>query len=342
MGPAPARSSSAEPDPPSGRSSWLRAQVAQVGLAAVITLLVLLFAGREPRFLSPSTVSLIFRYYSPVAILALGMTFVVLTGGIDLSVGYVMMLVMFLTAVLARDVMPASLALAASAGFALALGAVVGAGVGVLRIPPFILTLSTMVGAYGATLLLSGNQSITRLDPLLTALGGASFELGGMRFPGMLLVVVAAYAVAALVLRRSSYGRAIHALGGNREAARLNGLPVARLEASAYVVMAACCWLAAWMQLGINRTADPKVALSDSLELSAIAMVVIGGTRLAGGVGGVGGTFLGFLLLSILAVGLPYLGNQFGDVSWRKIVQAGVILAGALLDALQRRMSSRT
>jgi ribose transport system permease protein len=95
------------------------------------------------------------------------------------------------------------------------------------------------------------------------------------------------------------------------------------------------------MQLGINRTADPKVALSDALELNAIAMVVIGGTSLTGGRGGVGGTALGAVLLAMLFNGLPMLGGQFGDTSWRKLVQAGVIFLGAVLDAVQRRVLKR-
>lgn len=310
----------------------------QAGIAAVILLLVILFACIQPRFLSPATLALVFKYYSPLAVLALGMTFVILTGGIDLSVGYVMMLLMFVMAGLAKrwGVDPI---LALGAGFlsALTLGAAVGSAVALARVPSFVITLATMVGSYGATLLLSGNQSLTDLPPTLLAVGSADFSLGGVRFPLMLPVVVGLYSLAGLVLRRTAYGRYLYAVGSNREAARLNGIPVALVEGSAYGVSAACCWLAAWMQLGINRTADPKVALSDSLELNAIAMVVIGGTSLAGGRGGIGGTALGAALLALLFNGLPMLGGQFGDTSWRKLVQALVISIGAGLDAVQRR-----
>lgn len=323
-------------------AALLRRWATPLGLLLVIGGLATVFALLQPRFLSTETVALIFRYYSPVAVLALGMTFVILTGGIDLSVGYVMMLLMFVMAVAATRLgMPPAAALGAGLGTALLLGLGVGAAVAWARIPPFIITLAGMVGAYGATLLLSGNQSITGLPPLLEWLGGTHFELAGARLPLMLPVVVFLYASGAVALRCTTYGRALYAVGSNREAARLNGIRVVPVEASAYVAMAACAWLASWMQLGINRTADPKVALSDSLELNAIAMVVIGGTSLAGGRGGVGGTALGALLLAMLFNGLPMLGGQFGDTSWRKLVQAGIILVGAGLDTAQRALARR-
>jgi ribose/xylose/arabinose/galactoside ABC-type transport system permease subunit len=314
----------------------------QLVVLAMVLLLTFAFWRVQPLFVTPNTLAQIFRYYSPVAVLALGMTFVVLTGGIDLSVGFLMMLLMFVIAWVAKQGgAPPVLALAAGLGVAAAIGAAVGACVAVARIPPFIVTLAVMVGAYGATLLISGNQSITGLPPELLALGGTQLPFLGATFPLTLPVVVALYGAAALLLSRTRYGRYLYAVGSNREAARLNGVPVRWIEASVYVAMGVCAWLAAWMQLGINRTADPKVALSDNLELNAIAMVVIGGTSLTGGRGGVGGTALGAVLLSMLFYGLPMLGGQFGDTSWRKLVQAAVIFLGAGLDALQRRYWQR-
>jgi ribose transport system permease protein len=308
----------------------------------VIVVLAFLFWRIQPRFLSWTTVSLIFKYYSPVAVLALGMTFVILTGGIDLSVGFLMMFLMFVMAKLAAaSGLPPGAAILAGLAAACAVGACVGACVALARIPAFIITLAVMVGAYGATLLISGNQSIGSLPPALEWLGASEFTLLGQRFPLMMPVVIALFALAALVLRRTAYGRYVYAVGSNRDGARLNGIPVNGIEVSVYVVSAVCCWLAALMQLGVNRTADPKVALSDSLELNAIAMVVIGGTSLTGGRGGVGGTALGAVLLAMLFNGLPMLGGQFGDTSWRKLVQAAVIFLGAALDAAQRYWARR-
>jgi erythritol transport system permease protein len=103
----------------------------------------------------------------------------------------------------------------------------------------------------------------------------------------------------------------------------------------AYVISGVCCWVAALMQIGINRNADPKVALSDSLELNAIAIVVIGGTSLAGGRGRMLGTALGALLLALVFYGLPLIG--INEPSYKKMIQGGIILLGAVLDAVQRR-----
>ena len=315
---------------------------AQLALVAVILALVGLFSRLNPGYFSPTTLSFIFRYYSPLAVLALGMTFVILTGGIDLSVGFLMMFLMFVMAGLTNLAGWGPLpAIAAGLGAALLTGGGVGACVSLARIPPFIITLAVMVGAYGGTLLISNNQAITSLPPALEWLGASSFYVGAERFPMTLPVVVLLYVFCALVLKRTRYGRYLHAVGSNREAARLNGVPVGWVEGSAYAVMGACCWLAAVMQLGLNHTADPKVALSDSLELNAIAMVVIGGTSLTGGGGGVGGTALGAALLAVLFNGLPALGGAFGETSVRKLVQAGVILLGAVLDAVQRRVWKR-
>ncbi len=309
-----------------------------IGIACVLLGLVVVFSVVQPRFLSPTTLSLIFRYYSPVSVLALGMTFVILVAGIDLSVGFLMVLLMFVmaTAVTKGGIPPVG-ALLLGLVSAVVVGVASGAAIAVARMPPFIVTLAVMVGANGATLLLSGNQSVGNLPPELLALGSSEVQLLGHPFPLTILLVPALYAGAALFLRRTRSGRALVAVGANREAARLSGLPIRRLEASAYVFMAICCWLAAWIQLGVNRTADPKVALSDSLELNAIAMVVIGGTSLSGGRATLAGTALGALLLAVLFNGLPMLGGQFGDTSWRKLVQAAVILAGACLDVIQRR-----
>lgn len=305
----------------------------------IILILIGVFSRLSPGYASPSTLSFIFRYYSPLAMLALGMTFVILTGGIDLSVGFLMMFLMFVMAALAKNhgVSP-PLALLAGLGAGAAIGGFVGMCVALARIPPFIVTLAVMVATYGGTLLISGNQSITNLPPALEWLGGESFQVGVERFPVSLPVVVALFAIAALVLKRTAYGRHLYAVGSNREAARLNGVKVGWIEASAYIWMGVCCWLAALMQMGLNHTADPKVALSDSLELNAIAMVVIGGTSLTGGRGGVGGTALGAMLLAVLFNGLPTLGGAFGETSVRKLVQAGVIFLGAVLDAAQRRL----
>ena len=320
------------------RAGW----AAYIGLLLTIVILAIVFGRIQPLFLTWGTVALVFKYYSPVAMLALGMTFVILTGGIDLSVGFLMMFLMFVMAGLTNGLgVHPGLAMLAGVGAALLIGALVGVCVAWARIPPFIITLAVMAASYGATLLICGNRSITGLPAELEWLGSTQFTLFGTRFPLMMPVVILLFALASLVLSRTRYGRYVYALGSNREAARLNGVPVQGVEISVYALMAACCWLGGLMQLGINRTADPKVALSDSLELNAIAMVVIGGTSLTGGRGGVGGTALGVALLAMLFNGLPMLGGQFGDTSWRKLVQGAVIFLGAGLDALQQRLLRR-
>jgi ribose transport system permease protein len=317
--------------------SFLLKRLPQLGLLLVILILTGYLSSRQSLFFTLGTVSLIFKYYSPMAMLALGMTFIILTGGIDLSVGFVMMLLMFVMASLARDhpdLSPLAM-LCAGLGASLLIGGFLGATVAFGRIPAFIVSLATMVGAYGVTMLISHNQSISKLPRPLLWLGGTEFKLFGETFPIMLPAVFLAYGGAALLLNKTRFGRYLYALGSNREATRLSGVSVPRIEMAAYVLSGLCVWMAAWMQMGINRTADPKIALSDSLELNAIAIVVIGGTSLAGGRGGVFGTALGATLLSLIFYGLPLVG--INEPSYKKIIQAGIILLGAVFDTLQRR-----
>lgn len=319
--------------------NFLRKRLPQVGLLLILFVLIVFLASRQSLFLTPGTVAQIFKYYSPMAMLALGMTFIILTGGIDLSVGFTMMLLMFVMAGEIRDHPNIVPSVAIGAGFvaAMLVGLLIGASVAYARIPAFIVSLAVMVAAYGVTLIISKNQSISGLPDAMLWLGGATFPLLGEAFPLMLPVVVVAYGLAALLLNRTAFGRHLYAIGSNREAARLSGVNVRRTELFAYLLSALCCWIAALMQIGINRNADPKVALSDNLELNAIAIVVIGGTSLAGGRGGVFGTSLGALLLSLIFYGLPLIGIQ--EPSYKKMIQGGIIFLGAVLDSFQRRIS---
>jgi ribose/xylose/arabinose/galactoside ABC-type transport system permease subunit len=317
----------------------LRQYLPQLGISVLLLLLTLFFASKERLFLSPGTLAQMFKYYSPMAMLGLGMTFIILTGGIDLSVGYGMMLVMFLMAGHLRDHPTASpfVALGMGLGGALLLGGVIGGAVSYARIPAFIVSLAGMVVSYGLTLIISANQSIGDLHPALLWLGKTTFSVGKEEFPIMLFVVVGAYIAGGFLLRRTVFGRHVYAIGSNREAARLSGIPVKRTELIVYLIGSLCVWVAAWMQLGINRTADPKVALSDSLELNAIAIVVIGGTSLSGGRGNVLGTALGALLLSVIFYGLPLI--NYNEPSHKKIIQGSIILLGAILDVVQKRVA---
>lgn len=316
---------------------FLVQRLPQIGLLLILMLLAGYLASRQPLFLTPGTAAQMFKYYSPMAMLALGMTFIILTGGIDLSVGFVMMLLMFVMAGLMRDhpALAPSVALLGGAGAALLIGAVNGLSVAYGRIPAFIVTLAMMVASYGVTLLISRNQSIGGLPDSMLWLGGAEFPLLGESFPVMMPVVILSFLLAAVLLNRTGYGRHLYAVGNNREAARLSGIDVRRVELFAYLLSALCVWAAAVMQIGINRNADPKVALSDSLELNAIAVVVIGGTRLTGGKGGVLGTALGWMLLALIFYGLPLIG--INEPSYKKMIQGGIVFLGAVIDAVQRR-----
>ena len=320
----------------------LRRNLPLIGLILVIALFTGFLATRDRLVLTPDTLSQLFKYYSPLAMLALGMTFVILTGGIDLSVGFVMMLIMFIMAGYLRDHTGANPLIAIGLGLlaSLGIGSSLGALVAYAKIPAFIASLAVMVAAYGTTMIISHDQSIGDLPVGLRWLGETNFRFLGADFPIMSLFVIAAFVIAAVVLGKTRFGRYLFAIGNNREAARLSGINVPRTEAMTYIICSVCCWAAALMQIGINRNADPKVALSDSLELNAIAIVVIGGTSLSGGRGRIAGTALGALLLAIVFYGLGLIG--INEPSYKKLILAGIILLGAILDSVQRKLSKAT
>lgn len=320
--------------------SYLMKWLPQLGLVLVIMGLAAFLASRGDHVLEAATVAQVFRYYSPMALLGLGMTLIILTGGIDLSVGFVMMLLEFVMAAQVRDNPAVSMVRVFGMGLlvSMMLAGGLGALVAYLRIPSFIVSLAMMVGAYGASIFISKNQAIGGLPDGLVWLGKSEFHLGSTDYPVSMIVVLVAYLATALMLTRTSFGRHIYALGSNREAARLSGINVPKTETIVYMLSGLFVLIGAIIQLGINRNADPKVALSDSLELNAIAIVVIGGASLTGGRGGVGGTFLGWVLLSLIFVG-PDLTNvkELHEPSYKKVILGGIILLGAVLDALRRR-----
>lgn len=274
------------------------------------------------------------RFFSDNATLglaAIGMTFVILSGGIDLSVGAVIALSSMVLAVLMSRL---DLSMWSAAPMALVLGAAFGAFMGgviqVFRLPPFLVTLAGMFLARGAALLLSDAKRIDMKDiESVRSLSGrhiAGFSLAAM-------VLVAAVVIAAAVLRFTRFGRTVYAIGSDESAARLMGLPVARARVGAYSISGLCAAAGGVVHLIGMQAGDASAAFL--LELDAIAAVVIGGTLLAGGRGSVIGTLLGVLILGIITT-IP---NYQGDLNtwWIKIVIGLLLLAFVLLQRAAQR-----
>jgi ribose transport system permease protein len=300
-------------------------------LVAVVVLLAL-FRALVPIFLQPDNLIDIAEQISIKAILAFGMTLVILIGGIDLSVGAVVALVGTVTVWL----MPQTgLALAVAGG--LATGALIGAFNGVCaaktRMPPFIITLAMMEVARGMALRFNQGTPIKvpASQAIFLALGNE--RIGGV-VPVPVLVMAGAFVVVAVLLHRTRFGQHLYAIGGNREAARFTGIPLARNVIAVYVLCATLAGLAGLIHASELYSADPASGLG--FELDAIAAVVVGGTSFTGGIGTLPGTLLGAVIIGILSKGL----NQAHvHHSLQHIIKGLVILTAVYVDVRRRRKS---
>ena len=306
------------PPPPARWRGFLRGQGALIALVVVFVIGVARYAA----FATPENLINVLRQNSMVGLVALGMTFVILTGGIDLSVGAVLAV----SGVVAAALSPQGTLVALLGGLAAAavLGIVNGLLVTRARIQPFVVTLAMMIAARGAALAFTGEQSV-RVDAGaagLTWLGRGT--LGPLPVPVLLLAL--AYAVGWTVLRHRPFGRHVYAVGDDDTAARLLGLRADRVLLGVYVVSAVLAGLAGIVLAGRLGAGQPVAGTG--WELDAIAAVVVGGTVLTGGRGGAGLTLAGVLILGIILNLL----NLEGTISpWWQWVVRGVFLLGVVV-----------
>ncbi|WP_322415355.1 ABC transporter permease [Mesorhizobium huakuii] len=305
--------------------------------------LVVVFTVLKPSFIDPINLFNITRQISITGLIALGMTFVILTAGIDLSVGSLLAFCGMVAAVVAKGGAANTLSLSTSGTqgygwFAALLAAViVGAAAGGvqglaitrLKVPPFVVTLGGLTVFRGLTLTICNGGPISGFD--------ASMRWFGTGLIGPVPVPAIIFAIAAIlchiVLRYTRYGRAVYAVGGNAEAARLSGLRVDRILVSVYVIVGFFAGLAAFV-LSARLNSSEAVA-GIGYELTVISAVVIGGTSLFGGIGSVGGTVVGAALIGVLQNGL-----QFNNVSsYTQSIVIGLILILAV--AFDRWLKSR-
>ncbi|MDK1385774.1 ABC transporter permease [Sinorhizobium sp. 8-89] len=310
--------------------------MARLGVILALFGLILFGALRYDNFLSQYNILSFLRYNSMFALIALGMAFVIMTGGIDLSVGGTAAMASVIAALLSPYHWAAGLFGGIAAG--LAVGALNGFIVTVMRIQPFIATLATMLAAYGTGLLLAGNQSVSvSYDSGFTAIGQDDF----LGFPIPAWIALLAYIAGWLVLERLPIGRHVLAIGDGEATAALMGLKVRRTLAAVYLGSGALAGLAGVILASQFGAGQPTEGVG--WELFAIASVVVGGTLLTGGSGSVGATLAGALLLAMVFNILNF-ENGLGWISlsayWQSVIRGGFLLIVVVLQA--RLMSRRT
>lgn len=296
---------------------------------ALVGLLVLCLAMfiATPDFLTPNNLLNVGIQVAVVAILAFGQTFVIVTAGIDLSVGSVAALSAMVAAFTGQSWgMPPLVALLFGLLTGLAAGMLSGAATAYGKLPPFIATLAMLSVARGLTLVVSNGIPIPT-SSVVTWLGGS---VGPIPMPVVVMLVMGA--IGWFILNRLSIGRAMYAVGGNLEAARLSGIPVKRVLVTVYALSGVFAAVAGLVLSGRLASAQPQAATG--YELDAIAAVVIGGASLAGGVGKISGTLIGALVLAVIRNGLNLLNVS---AFWQQVIIGLVIAVAVGIDVLRRK-----
>jgi ribose/xylose/arabinose/galactoside ABC-type transport system permease subunit len=302
--------------------------VRESGILGALIILIVVGALISPHFLQPSNLVNVSRQMAIVGILGIGMTFVILTAGIDLSVGSIVGFVAVLSASLLRAGVPWPFAVLAGLAGGGVIGALNGFGITKGNLQPFIMTLGMLVIARGVTMTYSEGKPIS--------IGSAAAEsfiwLGNGNFLGVpvpVWVLIAIATIAGFTLSYTPYGRRIYAVGDNVEAARLSGINTNLITFSVYVISGVLAAVSALILVSRLTTGEPLQGTG--FELDAIAIVVIGGTSLFGGEGGVRGTLIGAAIVAVLANLL----NLVGVSPFSQQIVKGLIIIGAVL--LERR-----
>ena len=337
---APPSNTAAEQFAKRRRSPAQRVQHVLHAYPAISPLLVLVvsflvFTYLNPNFGTLRTQSLILQQVAVVGALAVGQTLIILTAGIDLSVGAIAILAMLFSAKLSADGgLPGPVAVLVGIAVGTAAGAINGLLVTRLRLPPFIVTLGTLSVFTAMALLYSGGQSVqASAMPDLMVWTGEIVNLGGFRVTTGVFMVVLLYVVIGFVLKQTGWGRHVYAVGNDAEAARLVGISVNRVLLSVYTLAGLIYGITAWILIGRAGAASPNAAAEANLE--SITAVVIGGTSLFGGRGAVLGTLLGALIVGYFRTGLSLAGV---DDQWRVLSIGLLVIIAVSIDQWIRKV----
>ncbi|MBB3238348.1 ABC transporter permease [Phyllobacterium endophyticum] len=315
------------------QQSWLgeklSSQTFWVLIAVILACIFLSFATDS--FATSKNLYNITRNVTFVAIIALGMTLVIITGGIDLSVGSVLCLCSMILGVVMHAGYSLEVGIAASVATALVIGACHGVLIAYIGMPPFVVTLATLSIARSLAMVASGNTVVFQFGPdhdKLLALGGGAWFFG-IANPVFYMVVLAL--ITGFILRWTRFGRYIYAIGGNEHAATLTGVPVRQIKVAVYMISSLSAGIAGIIQTGWLGAITTNIGAG--LELQVIAAAVIGGAALAGGVGTALGAIVGAALIEIIRNSLGLLGiNAF----WQGCFIGGAILFAVLFDRIRK------
>ncbi|OHV78774.1 ABC transporter permease [Ensifer sp. LCM 4579] len=314
------------------QQSWLgsilSSQTFWVLIAVIAACIFLSFA--TDTFATSRNLYNITRNFTFVAIIALGMTLVIITGGIDLSVGSVLCLCSMVLAVTMNAGYSLEVGIAVSIGTAMLIGAFNGVLIAYLGFPPFVVTLGMLSIARSLAMVVSNNTVVFQFGPdhdLLLSIGGGAWFFG-IANPVIYMIVLAV--LTGFVLRWTRFGRYVFAIGGNEQAARLTGVPVNRIKVTVYMVSAIAAGVAGIIQTGWLGAVTTNIGAG--MELQVIAAAVIGGANLAGGVGTASGALIGAALIEVIRNSLGLLGIS---AFWQGTFIGGATILAVLFDRIR-------
>lgn len=323
------------------RERKLRAIMSTAGMLPVLLLLIIgLHFLSDGRFLTGQNISIVLQQASVNTVLAAGMTFVILTGGIDLSVGSILAAAAMAGLIVSNVPELSYLWIFAALGAGLFFGIINGILISALKLPPFIVTLGSLTAVRGIARLLGNDTTIFNPDIPYAFIGNGSLTIipGVFSLPWLAVIALAVIFVSWFVLKRTVLGTHIYSVGGNEAAARLSGINVPRIYLVVYGISGLLSGLGAVM-LSTRLYAANGLQLGAAYELDAIAAVILGGTSFVGGIGTIWGTLIGALIIAILSNGLVLIGVS--DI-WQYVIKGLVIIGAVALDRLRQRGSART
>ena len=324
----------------SAKQVRMRGIIQAVGMLPVLFILAIAFHYLgEQRFLTPQNLSIVAQQAAINIVLGAGMTFVILTGGIDLSVGSILaasaMSALIFSLVPGWGLLGVPAALVTGLFFGLINGSLIAFG----KLPPFIVTLGSLTAVRGLARLMGGDTTVFNPELPFAAIGNAAIPVApGFGLPVLAVIALLVVVVSWYVLRRTVLGVWIYAVGGNPAAARLSGIKVWRILLFVYATSGLLAGLGGVMSAARLFAAN-GLQLGQSYELDAIAAVILGGTSFVGGIGSIWGTLIGGLIIAVLSNGLTLVGVS--DI-WQFIIKGLVIIGAVALDRARLQGSART
>ncbi|MCP1384882.1 ABC transporter permease [Runella salmonicolor] len=317
-----------------GNSTKQRARgMGQYGIFIAFVVICLILSLITPKFLTVSNWTIIVTQVSINALLAFGVTFVIITGGIDLSLGSMVAVTGIVASLLAHpDDYPVIVPVLAGLLAGVFMGAFNGTIITKSKVPPFIVTLGTMTIGRGLALILSKGRPVSNLSDSFNFIGGGSIL--GVPFP--IIVLIVAFVVCSVVLKKTILGRYIYAVGGNEQAAKASGIRVNKVKMAVYTICGGLAALAGILLTSRITTGQPNAGAG--FELDAIAAAIIGGTSTSGGTGTMTGTLIGALLIGVISNGLDLLNVTS---YYQQVVMGAIIIGAVVLDGWNQSAAQR-